>query len=115
MRYLALACDYDGTLAKDGRVSEKTLAALERFRVSGRQLILVTGRELDDLFSVFAHPRLFAWIVAENGALLYRPATGEEKVLADRPPEQFVRLLRDRGVRPLSAGRVIVATCRPHE
>jgi hydroxymethylpyrimidine pyrophosphatase-like HAD family hydrolase len=115
MRYLALACDYDGTLAKDGRVCEKTLAALERLLTSCRKLILVTGRELDDLFSVFAHARLFAWIVAENGALLYQPSTGKEKVLGDRPPEQLVRILRDRGVRPLSAGRVIVATCRPHE
>jgi HAD superfamily hydrolase (TIGR01484 family) len=115
MRYLALACDYDGTLAKDGRVSEETLAALERLLTSCRKLILVTGRELEDLFSVFVHAHLFTWIVAENGALLYQPSTGKEKVLGDRPPEQFVRILRDRGVRPLSAGRVIVATCRPHE
>ena len=53
MRYLALACDYDGTLASDGQVSNGTLAALERLSASGRKLILVTGRELNDLFSVF--------------------------------------------------------------
>ena len=52
MRYLALACDYDGTLASDGQVSDRTLAALQRFIASGRKLILVTGRELEDLFSV---------------------------------------------------------------
>ena len=49
MRYLALATDYDGTLAADGRVAGDTVAALERLRASGRKLILVTGRELDDL------------------------------------------------------------------
>ena len=49
MRYLALACDYDGTLAQHGRVDETTLAALEKFRASGRRLLLVTGRELEDL------------------------------------------------------------------
>src|SRR4029450_10624204 len=48
MRYHALACDYDGTLAHNGRVNDETMAALERLRGSGRQLIMVTGRELDD-------------------------------------------------------------------
>ena len=115
MRYLALACDYDGTLATDGRVGNKTLAALGRLRTSGRKLLLVTGRELDDLCSVFPHSQLFDWIVAENGALLYQPSRRLEKVLGDRPPEQFIRALRQRGVEPLSTGRVIVATRQPHE
>ena len=44
MRYLALACDYDGTLASDGQVSIGTLAALQRLLASGRKLILVSGR-----------------------------------------------------------------------
>ena len=46
MHYLALASDYDGTLATDGRVDNATIAALERLRDSGRRLLLVTGREL---------------------------------------------------------------------
>ena len=54
MRYLALASDYDGTLAKDGEVDELTIRALERLVQSGRKLILVTGRELPDLQSVFS-------------------------------------------------------------
>src|SRR2546427_8166000 len=106
MRYLALACDYDGTLAHDGRVSEETLAALEHVRNSGRKLIMVTGRELPDLQQVFPHLDLFDRVVAENGALLYLPATGEEKLLGERPPEVFVRALRERGVGPISVGRV---------
>ena len=44
MRYMALACDYDGTLARDGHLDEETVAALERVRGSGRMLLLVTGR-----------------------------------------------------------------------
>ncbi len=115
MRYLALACDYDGTLAHHGQVDEPTLAALERLRGSGRELILVSGRELEDLQSVFSRLDLFSWAVLENGALLYRPGTREEKVLAERPPECFLDALRCRGVAPLSAGRVIVATWRPQE
>jgi len=46
---------------------------------------------------------------------LYRPASREEEPLADRPPEAFITALRMRGVDPISAGRVIVATWHPHE
>src|SRR5262249_20968577 len=79
MRYRAVATDYDGTRAHDGRVKESTLAALERLLGTGRKLILVTGRELGDLLSIFPEVHLFAWVVAENGALLYRPSTKEER------------------------------------
>ena len=48
-RYLALCCDFDGTIAHDGVVSDEMVRALERVAVSGRHLLLVTGRELDDL------------------------------------------------------------------
>ena len=49
MRYHALACDYDGTIAHHGRVDDETIAALSRLRETGRRLILVTGRELKDV------------------------------------------------------------------
>ena len=114
MRYLALATDYDGTLAHDGRVNESTLAAVERLRQSGRRLVLVTGRELEDLQKTFQHLELFDRVVAENGALLYRPASHEEKVLGAAPPRPFLETLRARGV-PISVGRSIVATWEPHE
>lgn len=115
MRYFVLATDYDGTLAADGRVSDETIEALKRLRLSGRKLILVTGRELDDLQRVFPELDLFDRIVAENGALLYSPATRQEKPLGSKPPEEFVKALRDRKVDPLSVGRVIVATWHPNE
>jgi len=115
VRFLALAADYDGTLAHHGRVDEATLAALRRVRPSGRRLLLVTGRELPSLFRTFAHAELFDLIVAENGGLLYEPATGSERPLADAPPPTLVEALRARGVQPLSVGRVVVATFEPHE
>ena len=68
MRYLALATDYDGTLARHGQVDAPTLAALERLRATGHKLLLVTGREMDDLKRCFAELHLFDWVVAENGA-----------------------------------------------
>jgi HAD superfamily hydrolase (TIGR01484 family) len=115
MRYIALACGYDGTLACHGHVDEETVAALEQVRASGRQLLLVTDREVDDLLKVCPHTHLFDRIVAENGAVLYRPTTRTERPLGDRPPEAFVRALRARDVSPISVGRVMVATWHPHE
>src|SRR6266481_2496721 len=115
MRYHALACDYDGTIAHDGQLSESTVRALEQVRESGRKVILVTGRELDDLILVCPRLDLFDRVVAENGALIYRPATREEKLLAEAPPEEFARELTRRGAERVSVGRVIVATWEPHE
>ena len=115
MQYLALACEYDGTLAKDGVVSPQTIGALEMVRASGRQLILVTGRLLEDLQEVFPRLDLFACVVAENGALLYRPADATEQLLGEAPPRQFLQTLQERGVKPLSVGRIIVATLHPYE
>jgi hydroxymethylpyrimidine pyrophosphatase-like HAD family hydrolase len=114
VRYLALATDYDGTLAADGRVSGATIAALERLKDSGRRLILVTGRELDDLLGVFPEVAIFDQVVAENGALLYEPSSREEKVLGEAPSSAFLDALNARGV-PMSTGRVIVGTREPHE
>ncbi|MCA1852180.1 MAG: HAD-IIB family hydrolase, partial [Beggiatoa sp.] len=102
MRYFALATDYDGTLAHDGMVSPATVEALERFCETGRKLFLVTGRELPDLMRVFPHLDLFDRVVAENGALIYCPATREEQSLGEAPPEVFVNALRERNIAPLS-------------
>jgi HAD superfamily hydrolase (TIGR01484 family) len=114
MRYFALATDYDGTLALHGRVHESTLLSLEKVLTTDRKLLLVTGRELDDLLNVFPHPQIFEWIVAENGLLLYKPSSRETITLADSPPEDFIQRLRSRGI-PVSVGRNIVSTVRPHE
>ncbi len=114
MRYLALATDYDGTLAKDGVVSDSTVRALHLLRDSGRKLILVTGRQVGDLKTVFPRLDLFQRVVAENGALLYRPASKEEKLLCERPPQAFLDELERRAV-PFSVGRAIVATNVPHD
>ncbi len=115
MPYLALATDYDGTIAHDGVVDDATIAALERFRTGSRKLILVTGRELDDLARVMPRLDLFDLVVAENGALLYVPSSREERPLAEPPQAAFAARLCSLGVNPLSVGRVIVATWQPNE
>jgi HAD superfamily hydrolase (TIGR01484 family) len=110
MRYLALATDYDGTLAWHGFVDQATVEALGQVSASGRKLIMVTGRELGHLLAVFPEAASFDRIVAENGAVLYRPETGKTRLLAKAPPPRFVQELKRRKVEPLSAGLVVVAS-----
>ncbi len=74
MRFRVLAADYDGTLAHHGRMAPSTVAALHKLKASGRKLVMVTGRQLDDLQANFPEvDRVFDRVVAENGALLYTP------------------------------------------
>ena len=81
MRFRAIASDYDGTLADDGRVAPETVDALRRVRASGRELILITGRTLADLRMVFSELSLFDLFIVENGAVLLDPAVGSEELL----------------------------------
>jgi len=115
MRYQILATDYDGTIAHNGIVDASTIVALKNLLATGRRLVLVTGRELPQLQMIFTHLELFEWVVVENGALLYHPATKEELLLAEPPPARFSEALRVNGCEPISVGRVIVATMEPHQ
>lgn len=115
MQYRALASDYDGTLATEGTVSEETVRALRRLKERGWKLLLVTGRLLEDLISLFPRLDLFDCIVAENGAVLYQPGLAQTRALGTAPPDKFLDELRDFHVTPLTAGHVIVATCEPHQ
>ncbi|HLE00530.1 MAG TPA: HAD family hydrolase [Bdellovibrionota bacterium] len=115
-RYRALACDYDGTIAPEGgRVDPGTLQALKKVQRSGRKLLLVTGRRISELVSIFPALAVFDCIVAENGAVLYNPKAGEQTMLAPPPPAGFVETLRARGVDPIWVGSAIVATVVPHD
>ncbi len=114
MRYRVIACDYDRTLADDGRVTPETLDVLRRARASGLILILITGRALDDLRKVFSQLSLFDIVVAENGAVLFDPAHGSEEPLCDPPSASLLRALRQRRV-PFAVGRRVVATVQPHD
>ncbi len=115
MRYHVLACDYDGTLATGGQLLDDTRAALERVRATGRRLILVTGRVLVDLQRVCPNLDPFEVVVAENGAVLYRPATRELRTLAEPPPPALAEAIAARGIPGVGYGQVIVASWEPHE
>jgi hydroxymethylpyrimidine pyrophosphatase-like HAD family hydrolase len=114
MKYRALATDYDGTIAHDGRVDAATVDALRRVRAAGHRLIMVTGRELTDLFNTFEYIEAFDRVVAENGAVLYDPASQSVEVLAPAPPSPLLQALTQKNV-PFSVGHCVVATVEPHE
>ena len=114
MRFSLLATDYDGTLAADGKVSDQTQRAVDLLRASGRKIMLVTGRHLPDLCEVFPQLDLFDCVIVENGGLLYRPDTREQKLLCEPVNHRLVDLLTQRKI-PFSVGRTILATWQPHE
>lgn len=115
MRYVALAAGFDGTLARDGRCDERCIEALRPLSATGRKLILVTGRELRELLEIFPEVRIFDYVVAENGAVMHRPATRESEILAQAPPEILLQELRRRHVTPLTVGSSIVRTVQANE
>ena len=107
----AIATDYDGTLAENDRVPTSTVAALRRFKESGRRLILVTGRHLPDLKQVFGNGLpLFDIAVLENGGLLYYSSTGSTRALSPAPPAALVERLRPHNLPEFAVGQTIVAT-----
>lgn len=116
MWFHVLACDFDGTLAQDGRIAASTFNALRALEDTGRRVLLVTGRRLGELLSLLADSvDIFDRVVAENGAVIYNPATKESRCVAEPPPQAFVDALLAAGVRNIEVGKAIVATWSPYE
>ena len=115
MRYKVFVTDFDGTIANHGYVSKEMLEALGKLKATGRKLILVTGREMKDLARVFSEYKIFDFVIAENGAVIHYCDTGVEELLGPSPNAEFVKSLHEKGVMPLSVGKVIVATWEPHD
>ncbi len=114
LRIQTVAVDYDGTIAREGVVPAETVTALGALRQSGRRLILVTGRQLEDLRRVAPDLTLFDLVVAENGAVLFDPHRQEVSVLGEPPPPELLSTLRRHAV-PFDVGHVVVATGVPHD
>lgn len=110
MRFRLLACDYDRTIATAGVVPEPVRATLRAVRDSGRYLVLVTGRNAEELRDVFTELRLFDRIVVENGGLMLDPEQHTERLLCAAVSAPLLGELRRRGIGPLIVGRSIIST-----
>jgi hypothetical protein len=115
MNYLAIASDYDGTLATEGKVDLATLAAVHQWQESGRKFILVTGRRINSLKTVFEAINICDYIVAENGAVLYHPQSQISHLLCQPASSKLIEKLQQKGIKNIAIGEVIVATWQPYE
>lgn len=113
-RYSLLVCDYDGTLATGETAGSQVIEALTSTSDAGTKLVLATGRELPEICRVLPEIELFQWVVAENGAVLFEPATGVKEVLGTAPPESFFHEIQRRGVAEAARGEVIAAIHSRH-
>jgi hydroxymethylpyrimidine pyrophosphatase-like HAD family hydrolase len=104
-----VASDVDGTLATLGVLPAETLAAVERYRVEGGIVLLVTGRRLPELQEVF--PGLVEavdLVVAENGGVLVAQDGTTRRLGSPLPPE-LAELLAAAGAREIDPGEVVVS------
>ena len=95
MRYHVLAVDYDGTIAHHGKVDGQTIDALKRCKQSSRKIILVTGRELNELMRLFPEYGIFDLIVAENGALIYDPSGNCQNSESEAPIDRCSAIVKN--------------------
>ena len=113
-----VACDLDGTLIESGqrvpRISREMWKLLQRAKTAGFVLILVTGRQLDDLTQAGPYAELCEAIVAENGAVVYYPRRDAVTLPFGRLDASLVRRLDQLEV-PVERGMAIVSTWVPHD
>jgi hydroxymethylpyrimidine pyrophosphatase-like HAD family hydrolase len=113
MKFSALALDYDGTIAIDGILDPGVRRAIADARQRGISVILVTGRQLSDLYHLAGDLTCFDVVVAENGAVLHFPASGRHVGLSHPPIPEFLLELKRRAV-PFSMGETVVETDASH-
>lgn len=107
MKLKALALDYDGTIAEDGRLDPAVHGALKRARLAGLVVLIVTGRIIGELRH-FAGDLTFAdAVVGENGAVITFPRSGRSTALHEPPPRVFLDGLSERNVE-FKCGEVVV-------
>lgn len=108
----AIAVDYDGTLTQADRPTEEVLEAVRAVRGRGRAVVLVTGRILSELRTVFPEvDEEFDAIVAENGAVLADPDGTRDLAVPVDPALAQALAHRDISVRQ---GRVLLACDAVH-
>ncbi len=107
MKLLAIALDYDGTIAKDNTVDDRVRAAIGELRAKNVVVLIVTGRIMEDLRRAAGDLHFVDGVVAENGAVVEFTASGYSKVMGSPPPARFLEALRAESI-AFKAGQSIV-------
>src|ERR1700728_1052154 len=107
MKFLAIALDYDGTIASHDIVDAKVREAIAGLRAKGIVVLIVTGRILEDLRRVAGDLHFVDGVVAENGAVLEFTDSGYSRVMGPPPPAKLLEALGREGI-SFKAGRSIV-------
>jgi len=94
MMFTVLALDYDGTIANDGVLDPEVRRAIADIRERGITVAIVTGRRLDDLRRAAGDLRFVDAVVAENGAIVAFPNSGQSVILATPASQLLVDGLR---------------------
>jgi hydroxymethylpyrimidine pyrophosphatase-like HAD family hydrolase len=94
MRFLAMALDYDGTIAQNDMLDDRVRESIARLRAQNIIVLIVTGRILSDLERVAGDLHFVDAVVAENGAVMAFPDSGYSKILGDPPPVSLLEALR---------------------
>jgi len=110
MKFLALALDYDGTIANNDIVDPHVRDAITGLRANGIIVLLVTGRTLADLRRVVGDLRFVDAVVAENGAVIEFSDSGYSTVIAAAPPPKLLDALRQEGISHIAGQSVIDAS-----
>ena len=107
MKFLVLALDFDGTIARNDVLDSEVRKAIAELRGRGIVVILVTGRILEDLRRVAGDLHFVDAVVAENGAVIEFPGTGYSLTLGQPPTVSLLHELRQQGI-PHAVGRSVV-------
>lgn len=92
---MVLGSDYDGTLCRDGRVSEEDLEAIRRWRAAGHAFGVISGRGYASLYHEVAvrNQVPYDFLIGNNGCVIYDAdgsllanLAGEGAVLKDIVP-----------------------------
>lgn len=107
MKFLALALDYDGTIAAGEVLNPAVRDAIADLRSNNVIVLIVTGRIVEDLRRVAGDLHFVDGVVGENGAVVEFSDSGYSRCFAPVPPPAFLRALSQEGV-VFKAGRAIV-------
>lgn len=69
---MLLCCDFDGTLYRNGAISDEDLAALKRWRAAGNLAVIASGRNLSRFRELCPDWRaLFDYVILDNGGATF--------------------------------------------